>query len=86
MPIKTALIEETIQRLLADAGTGKTLGAIDVARALAPEADWPALLPKVRRTAVDLALAGRLVIYRKGKPVDPNDFKGVWRMGLPRLD
>jgi hypothetical protein len=33
-----------------------------------------------------LALAGRLVIYRKGKPVDPNDFKGVYRLGLPRHD
>ena len=31
-------------------------------------------------------LAGRLVIYRKGKPVDPNDFKGVYRLGLPRQD
>jgi hypothetical protein len=40
----------------------------------------------VRRAAVALALAGRLAIYRKGKPVDPTDFKGVWRMGLPRSD
>jgi len=35
---------------------------------------------------VDLAQAGRLVIYRKGKPVDPLDFKGVYRLGLPRHD
>jgi hypothetical protein len=26
------------------------------------------------------------VIYRKGKPVDPNDFRGVYRLGLPRHD
>jgi len=26
------------------------------------------------------------VIYRKGKPADPNDFRGVYRLGLPRHD
>jgi hypothetical protein len=26
------------------------------------------------------------VIYRKGKPVDPLDFRGVYRLGLPRQD
>ena len=36
-----------------------------------------------RRSAVKLSLEGRIVIYRKGKPVDPNDFKGVYRLGLP---
>jgi hypothetical protein len=40
----------------------------------------------IRRAAVQLALAGRLVIYRKGKPADPNDFRGVYRLGLPRQD
>jgi hypothetical protein len=40
----------------------------------------------VRRAAVKLALDGRLVIYRKGKPVDPADFKGVYRVGLPHLE
>jgi hypothetical protein len=32
-----------------------------------------------RRIAVRLANEGRLVITRKGKPVDPNDFRGVYR-------
>ncbi len=86
MPVETARIEETIRRLLAAAGEDRTLSPTDVARALAPDPEWPALLPKLRRTAVAMALAGRLVIYRKGKPVDPTDFKGVWRMGLPRQD
>jgi hypothetical protein len=27
------------------------------------------------------------VIYRKGKPVeDPNDFRGVYRLGLPKAE
>ena len=40
----------------------------------------------IRRVAVALAEAGRVVIYRKGKPVDPRSFKGVYRLGLPHQD
>jgi hypothetical protein len=43
------------------------------------------MLP-VRRVAVRLATEGRLVIYRKGRPADPASFKGVYRLGPPRLD
>ncbi len=43
-------------------------------------------MPQVRRAAIALAMAGRIVIYRKGRIVDPNDFKGVYRLGLPRVD
>jgi Protein of unknown function (DUF3253) len=82
----TAAIESMIRRLLAGHEAERTLGPTELAQALSPGADWHALLPAVRRAAVELALAGRLIIYRKGKPVDPVDFKGVWRMGLPRHD
>ena len=80
-------IEATILHLLAERGDGKTISATDVARAL-PGAgtDWHLRMTPVRRAAVKLALAGRVVIYRKGKTVDPNDFKGVYRLGLPRQD
>jgi len=40
----------------------------------------------VRRAAISLADEGRIVIYRKGKPVDPHNFKGVYRIGLPYSD
>jgi hypothetical protein len=40
----------------------------------------------LRRVAVRLAREGRLVITRKGRIVDPDDFRGVYRLGLPRLD
>ena len=66
-------------------GSG-TLSAPEIAHAIAPEGDWHGLLMPIRRAAVQLALAGRLVIYRKGKPADPNDFRGVYRLGLPRQD
>ena len=64
----------------------KTLSAQEIARVVVSDDSWPNLLMPIRRAAVDLALAGRLVIYRKGKPVYPTDFKGVYRLGLPRHD
>lgn len=64
----------------------KTLSAPEIAHAIAAESGWHDLLVPIRRSAVALAQAGRLVIYRKGKPADPNDFRGVYRLGLPRHD
>ncbi len=80
-----------IVTLCAEAGPGKTICPTDAAKAYAHERGedelaWREWLTKVRRSAVDLAREGRLVIYRKGKPVDPNDFRGVYRLGLPRSE
>lgn len=82
MPIDPAAFEDTILRLLADAESGATIAPTAVARALRADAQWHVLMPPVRRAAVKLALAGRITIYRKGKPADPNDFKGVYRLGV----
>lgn len=79
--------ERVAQTLLALAGgcdPGRTVGPMEVAQALMPGDNWQRALPAVRRAAVRLALAGRLLIYRKGKVVDPSDFRGVYRLGLPR--
>lgn len=78
-------LEDSILDVLMRAGTG-TLSAPEIAHAIAPDGDWYGLLMPIRRAAVALALAGRLVIYRKGKPANPDDFRGVYRMGLPRQD
>ena len=78
-------LEDAILETLMRAGSG-TLSAPEIAHAIAPEGDWHGLLMPIRRAAVTLAQAGRLVIYRKGKPADPNDFRGVYRLGLPRQD
>lgn len=87
MTTDPALIETTIVAEIGKLPPGKTLMAEDIARRLMPEGDWHALMVPVRRAAVALAVAGQIVIYRKGKPVeDPTDFKGVWRMGLPKPD
>jgi len=80
-----ASLGNAILAVLADTGT-KTLSPPEIAQAIASGDDWHDLLIPIRRAAVALAQAGRLVIYRKGKPADPNDFRGVYRLGLPRHD
>ncbi|MGP9811167.1 DUF3253 domain-containing protein [Rhodopseudomonas sp. NSM] len=80
-----ASLEDALLSILTKASPG-TLSAPEIAHAISPEGDWHGLLMPIRRTAVALAMAGRLVIYRKGKPADPTDFRGVYRLGLPRHD
>ena len=63
-------------------GAGKTICPSDAARAERPE-DWNSLMKPVRRAAQTLAREGLIAIYRKGKPVDPDNFKGVIRLRLP---
>jgi hypothetical protein len=79
-------IEDAIFAVLAEREPGKTICPSEAARAVwsGEEAEgWRGLMPQVRATAVGLARAGRLVITRKGRPADPNSFKGVYRLKLP---
>jgi hypothetical protein len=85
---KSRQIDETILALCAERGADKTICPTEAAKAVATlrggdDLAWRDLLVFVRRAAVALAKTGRLVIYRKGKPVDPDDFRGVYRLGLP---
>ncbi len=77
------------ERILAILGRdpAKSLSAPEIAHLIEPEGDWHAHLTPIRSAAVKLMLGGQLVIYRKGKPVeDPEDFRGVYRLGLPKDD
>lgn len=78
-------LAETILRLAAERGDERTLGPMDVARALGGDHPdgWGPLMQPIRRVAVQLMKDGRLVITRKGRPVDPDDFRGVYRLRLP---
>lgn len=77
-PVREAILELTAAR-----GAGKTICPTEAAKAVS-EARWQKLLPDVRAEAVRLHKAGRIAVYRKGKPVaDPDTFKGVYRLGLP---
>ena len=82
------LLEVTLLDMVSALPAGKTLGPSDVAQAIAGNAadQWGPLMQPVRRIAVRLAKEGRLVIYRKGEAVDPDTFKGVYRLGAVRLD
>ena len=78
-------LRETLLDLATTRGAGKTFCPSEAARLIGgshPDG-WGPLMTPVRREAIALADEGRLVIYRKGKVVDPHNFKGVYRIGLP---
>lgn len=83
-----AEIEATMLRLVDERGPGKTCCPSEVARALGgPHPDgWGPLMQPVRRVAVRLTKAGRIAILRKGRPVDPDDFRGIYRLGPAAAD
>ena len=76
-PIETAIFEALAAK------PGKSISPEDIAKGLEPER-WQRALGQVRSTAIGLARAGRLTILRHNKRADPDIFKGVWRMRLPR--
>ena len=81
-------IEAAMVQLLSERGEGRTIGPSDVAQALGgnqPDG-WGPLMQPVRRAAVRLMKEGRVVILRKGRPVDPDDFKGTYRIALPSAE
>jgi Protein of unknown function (DUF3253) len=86
-PMHLAL-EQAVLILAAERGVEKTFCPSDIARSLGgPHPDgWGPLMQPIRKVAVRLAKEGRLVITRKGRAVDPDDFRGVYRLGLPRED
>jgi hypothetical protein len=84
-------LESVILALCAEAGPGQSINPTDVAAAYAAARGedalaWRSHLSGVRGAAVRLAEAGQLVIFRKGKPADPHDFRGVYRLGAPRVE
>lgn len=81
-------LEQLMLELAAARGEGRTFCPSEVARAAAgahPDA-WGPLMQPVRRVAVRLMKQGRVVILRKGRPVDPDDFRGVYRLRLAEPD
>jgi hypothetical protein len=80
-PAADAIAAEILRRTAA-CGAGRSICPSEVARALSPEdaAPWQPLLGPVRQAALALALAGRIEILRKGKPVPPEEVRGVIRL------
>jgi hypothetical protein len=85
-------VAEVILALLAEQAPGKSITPEAAARAVAaararpsdPPDLWRRYLRAARQQAHNLARQGRIVILRKGKPVDPEGpVKGVIRLVLP---
>ncbi len=80
--IPDAEIEAAIRALLAEAGPGRSIDPAQAAERVAgPE--WRSLSARVRRIAAAMMKRDELAIVRKGRPVDPDDFRGVVRLRLP---
>lgn len=78
--------EAAILALIAVSKKGRTIDPTEAARAVYTGEDpdgWRKRLPSVRQAAIHLARSGQIGIYRKGKIIDPNGFKGVYRLGKP---
>jgi len=80
---------DVVQAILARCaavGVGKTVDPTEIARALggtpAEVVPWRALIRRIRAAAALLQDDGRIVVLRKGKPVDIRAAKGVIRLGL----
>ncbi|MHA6288307.1 DUF3253 domain-containing protein [Maricaulis sp. CAU 1757] len=76
-------VEEAILKLVAACPQGRSIAPADAARAVDAERH-KRKFGHVRQAAIRLAKQGKVVILRKGKPVeDPDTFKGVYRIGRP---
>jgi hypothetical protein len=88
-------VVETILAVLGELAPGgsasPSASPMDIARAYAatrakpsdPPDVWRRYMNAVKQQMVHLARAGQIEITRKGRPVDPNNFKGVVRLRLP---
>ena len=80
-----ATITAEILRQTAARGPAKSICPSEVARALAGGDDgpWRPLMTPVRAAAMALQQAGAIEILRKGKPVPPEQVRGVIRLRRP---
>ena len=85
VPVSDATLETLLVAMLDARRPGATMCPSEVARAATPvEAEWRALMPRVRAVAAVLAADGRLVAARGGAVVDATSAGGPIR--LARVD
>ncbi|MBS7812684.1 DUF3253 domain-containing protein [Roseococcus pinisoli] len=72
-------IEAEILARTEAAGPRASISPSEVAAGLDAE-NWRPLLGPVRKAAARLAATGRIEILRKGKPVPPEEMRGVIRL------
>lgn len=74
------ILTAEILRQTAERGPEKSICPSEVAKALAPGESWRSLMTPIRDAALALAREGRIEILRKGKPVPPEEVRGVIRL------
>lgn len=81
--VRASAIRETMSGL-ARARAPRPVDPMEVAVAIAgkDEKVWRRLMKPIKDEAARLAKAGTIVILRKGKPVDPDKIRGLWRFRL----
>ena len=85
-------VAEKILELLAAGEPNSSISPQQVAQAIAdsrrrpsdPPDLWRRYLPAVEQQALHLARADKLIVLRKGKPVDAQSAKGVIRYRRPK--
>ncbi|MEM8749605.1 MAG: DUF3253 domain-containing protein [Pseudomonadota bacterium] len=84
-PATPDILRTTILQLVEARGHGKSICPSEVARHLAgqDEKRWRLLMKPIRAEAVKLATEGAIEITRKGKPIDPAELRGVYRLRTP---
>lgn len=78
-------VEAAILRLTEACDPGRSVTPEEIARSLTPENEtvWRSKLSAVRRAAIRLAGEGRVELLRKGKPIPPEEARGVIRLRRP---
>ena len=70
-----------ILEMCGEAGHEKSVKPAAIAQSLV-EFEWQSLLKRIKQTAARQAKSGYIHIMRKGKPADPDDFRGVYKLRL----
>ena len=88
MTARIEALERAMLAIVHERGPERTACPSEAARAVAGDHpdQWGPLMQPARRIAVSLMKQGRIVITRKGRVVDPDEFKGVYRISQPRCD
>jgi hypothetical protein len=82
--VKAAEIRERMIGLATERGPAKVVDPMEVAVAIAgkDEKVWRRLMKPIKDEATRLAKRNQIVIVRKGKPVEPDKIRGLWRYRL----
>ncbi len=82
--VRAGQIRDVLLLMAAESPSGKPIGPDAIARAIAGKNEkvWRRLMKPVKDEAVRLAKDGKVILLRKGKPVDPDRLRGLYRIRL----